>query len=102
MNLSQLLVASARCKALLGQGIIDIANGNYSAALPKIEEALQNNPNDIYALQYRGICQCLLVVEHENTNQENQDRLYNAASDFLKSIRKQEEATQSILHNLQQ
>ena len=33
MNLSQLSVASARCKALLGQGIIDIADGNYSTAL---------------------------------------------------------------------
>ena len=67
--------------------------------MTKIEEALQNNPNDIYALQYRGICQCLLVSEHENTNQENKTRLYNAASDFLKSIRKQEEIAQSLLHN---
>lgn len=100
MNLSDLLVASARCKALLNQAIIDLNNGNFSDALVKLDAALDINPNDVYALQYRGICQCLLVREHEGTNQENRERLHKVALDLLQVINSMEQIKQATLSHL--
>ena len=100
MNLSELLLASARCKTLLGQAVIDLNNSNFSDALVKIDAALENNLNDVYALQYRSICQCFLVREHEGTNQENRDRLNKVILDLFQVINSMEQMKQATLSHL--
>ena len=64
------------------RGISEFKKGNFSNALSSFEDALKANPNALIALQYRGICKCLLAVNADMESVKIHNNINEAILDF--------------------
>ena len=71
-------------RSYIREGITEYNRGNFCNALEKFEEALKSNPESVVALQYRGICKCLLAM---NTNTDILRR-HREVDDAIKDFQK--------------
>ena len=71
-------------RTYIREGITEFNRGNFANALIKFEDALKSNPESIVALQYRGICKCLLAVNTNRDIVQKHRRINDAILDFKK------------------
>lgn len=71
-------------RTYIREGITEFNRGNFANALIKFEDALKSNPDSIVALQYRGICKCLLAVNTNRDVVQKHRRINDAILDFKK------------------
>ena len=64
------------------RGITEFKKGNFSNALSSFEDALKANPDAVVALQYRGICKCLLAVNTDMKSVKIHNDINEAILDF--------------------
>ena len=82
-----------RSSDLVNQGVIYLDNNDIGNALSTFEESLRLNPTNVKALQYRGICKCILVKNNSLNNSQILDEAILDFKSVIKSIETIAEAT---------
>ena len=67
---------------LTDEGITQFEHGNIDGALLKFEAAVGLDHYNMIAVQYRSICECLMVLGINSLSKENNDRLRNTIFAF--------------------
>ena len=79
------LRSSDLSERLTDEGITQFEHGNIGSALLKFEAAVGLYHSNMIAIQYRGICECLMVLGIDSLSKENRDRLRNTILEFSES-----------------
>ena len=70
---------------LTDQGITQFESGNITGALLTFESAVSLYPSNMIAIQYRGICKCLMELGIDSLSKETNNCLRNTILDFSES-----------------